>query len=328
MPGGNVLSKAGTTDSLVALHEEKIAASNDIGALEGKLRSEIFEKERANDKLKNQIITLQNQLAQCLPIAKKQEMENDRRQLELLLQATQHENEKMMVKLERAENRQRLLESELRKLAGENWQTFLNIPPPESPSLQSASAQPIGERAAMPGNPAFAASTVSLSASTRAPPVSGQRPTHKRTGSQSSILSRSVMGGGPSTSKAALHPPTPIREREGSPSNNPNSSFVTAPDRSRASPGEDNSGEDSFDEVDDVLDVSQLDDGAPTERELELERTNEMLRQQLEQVKLLVLGLDKRLSDREDALAKVVERAEAEGKGLESKLRELDLNRA
>jgi len=106
---------------------------------------------------------------------------------------------------------------------------------------------------------------------------------------------------------------------------------LTAADQTRAIRGdsgseddEDGVGDDSA-EVEDVLQGGGRDD-APTEREKALEHQNEALRQQLEQVKLLVLGLDKRLNEREERLTKAIERAEQENRTLDVKLRELDLN--
>jgi hypothetical protein len=64
----------------------------------------------------------------------------------------------------------------------------------------------------------------------------------------------------------------------------------------------------------------------PSARERELERTNAILRSQVEQVRLLVLGLDKRLLEREEHLGKTIQRAERETKGLDAKLRDFDLN--
>lgn len=104
---------------------------------------------------------------------------------------------------------------------------------------------------------------------------------------------------------------------------------MTAADQTRAirddSGSEDEEvGNDSA-EVENVLQKADRDD-APTEREMVLERKNEALQQQLEQVKLLILGLDKRLNEREERLAKAIERAEQENGILDVKLRELDLN--
>lgn len=112
---------------------------------------------------------------------------------------------------------------------------------------------------------------------------------------------------------------------------------MTAADRTRAprEKNEDDSEEDSATcddsaEVEDALGSGDESEGGagPTQRELELERKNELLQRQIEQVKLLVLGLDKRMSEREEALAKTIERAENESRGLKIKLRELDLNQA
>jgi hypothetical protein len=111
----------------------------------------------------------------------------------------------------------------------------------------------------------------------------------------------------------------------------PNSSYLTAADQTRAihddsgSEGEEDDVGDDSAEVEDVLQGADRDDG-PSEREMALKRKNDALQQQLEQVKLLVLGLDKRLNEREERLAKAIERAEQENRALGVKLRELDLN--
>lgn len=51
MPGGNVLAKVAAIDDLGVLQEERTIAPGNIDSMEAKLRSEIFEKERANDKV-------------------------------------------------------------------------------------------------------------------------------------------------------------------------------------------------------------------------------------------------------------------------------------
>lgn len=198
----------------------------------------------------------------------------------------------------------------------------LNIPAAESPSLRTTP----GGMSSFVANPNFSSSTLSLAVS--------QQPPTKHTGhsrSKSAILSRSLLhSNAPSTSRAAL--PSSIKEG----SRNPDSSYVTAADRTRApeefeeSDDEDDQTGDDSAEVEDALHSGDdgEDDHSPTELELQLERRNELLQKQLEQVKLLVLGLDKRLSDREELLGKTVERAEQASRGLDSKLRELDLNQA
>lgn len=201
----------------------------------------------------------------------------------------------------------------------------LNIPTAESPSLR---ATPGGGMSSFVANPNFSSSTLSLAVS--------QHPSVKHTSrsrSKSTILPRSLLhSGAPSTSRAA--PPSSFKEGI----KNPDSSYVTAADRTGGrhdfedSDGEgegDETGDDSA-EVEDALQSGDDDDHdhGPTERELELERRNDLLQRQLEQVKLLVLGLDKRLSDREELLGKTIERAEQANRGLDAKLRELDLNQA
>lgn len=51
MPASNVLTKVAAIDDLGVLQEERTTAPRNINSLEAQLRSEIFEKERANDKV-------------------------------------------------------------------------------------------------------------------------------------------------------------------------------------------------------------------------------------------------------------------------------------
>lgn len=53
MPGGNVLAKVAAIDDLGVLQEERTTAPRNIDSMEANLRSEIFEKERANDKVRH-----------------------------------------------------------------------------------------------------------------------------------------------------------------------------------------------------------------------------------------------------------------------------------
>lgn len=107
---------------------------------------------------------------------------------------------------------------------------------------------------------------------------------------------------------------------------------MTAADQTRAARGDDdNSISDEDDEDDDSAEVEealQEEEEGPTRRELELEKQNALLKHQVEQVKLLVLGLDKRLVEREEKLGKVVSKAERENRGLDVRLRELNANAA
>jgi hypothetical protein len=54
-----------------------------------------------------------------------QELEKEFQGLELLLHGTQRENEKAMAELERAKSREKLMERELKRFAGEDWEVGL-----------------------------------------------------------------------------------------------------------------------------------------------------------------------------------------------------------
>ncbi|KAH8987360.1 hypothetical protein EDB86DRAFT_2184828 [Lactarius hatsudake] len=111
--------------------------SDDLGVLkevpeestEVTLRRQLLEKDKENDKLRDQIQALQVQLAQRPPIEAIQELRKEYSNLELILQGTQRENERAMTELERGKQREKLLERELEKLAGGNWQANLDIAP-------------------------------------------------------------------------------------------------------------------------------------------------------------------------------------------------------
>jgi len=93
------------------------------------LRRQLLEKDRENDKLRDQIQALQAQLAHRPPIEAIQELRKEYSNLELILQGTQRENERAMTELERGKQREKLLERELEKLVGSNWQANLDIAP-------------------------------------------------------------------------------------------------------------------------------------------------------------------------------------------------------
>ncbi|KAF9450005.1 hypothetical protein P691DRAFT_702193 [Macrolepiota fuliginosa MF-IS2] len=111
-------------------------AADDIGVLregnetdEDVLRRQLLEKDRENDRLQTQIQILHAQLAQRPPAEQIQELEKEYKNLDLLLQGTQRENERCMAELDRAKQREKMLEQALAKLAGENWQSSLDIAP-------------------------------------------------------------------------------------------------------------------------------------------------------------------------------------------------------
>ncbi|KAG1763224.1 hypothetical protein EDD22DRAFT_887879 [Suillus occidentalis] len=114
-------------------------AADDLGilregeepAIEDVLR-QLLDKDRENDKLQSTILTLQQQLALRPPIERIQELEKEYKNLDLILQGTQRENERCMAELDRVKTREKMLEQALAKFAGENWQTALDIAPPSS----------------------------------------------------------------------------------------------------------------------------------------------------------------------------------------------------
>ncbi|KAI0800535.1 hypothetical protein C8Q74DRAFT_422282 [Fomes fomentarius] len=89
-------------------------------SVEDVLRRQLLEKDRECDKA---------QLAQRPPLEKIQALAKEYTNLELILQGTQRENERCMAEMERGKLREKMLERELEKLAGANWQTNLEIAP-------------------------------------------------------------------------------------------------------------------------------------------------------------------------------------------------------
>ncbi|XP_006453842.1 hypothetical protein AGABI2DRAFT_196390 [Agaricus bisporus var. bisporus H97] len=210
-------------------------AADDLGVLregnetdEDILRRQLIELSRENDKLQTQVQLLHAQLAQRPPVEKIQELEKEYKNLDLLLQGTQRENERCMSELERAKQREKMLEQALSKLAGENWQASLDIPPP------------------------------SLAA----------RPGHRRINSVTSLASSPLSIASPAASRPASATPPP------------SSSQMSQPDRQQALA-------------------------------------------YIEQVRLLVLGMEQRLQTRENKLVKTLERAEGEGKRFEQYRKEI-----
>ncbi|KAF7976196.1 hypothetical protein HWV62_7372 [Athelia sp. TMB] len=97
---------------------------------EDALRRQLLDKDRENDRLRTQIDQLQAQLSQRPPLETILDLEKEYKSLEILLQGTQRENERCMADLERGKNREKMLERELEKLAGSNWQSSLEITSP------------------------------------------------------------------------------------------------------------------------------------------------------------------------------------------------------
>ncbi|KAK0187847.1 hypothetical protein F5146DRAFT_960467 [Armillaria mellea] len=113
--------------------------SDDLGVLregdesnEDILRKQLIEKDRECDRLQTQVQQLQAQLAQRPSLETIQELQKDHKNLELLLQGTQRENERCMADIDRGKTREKMLERELARLAGDNWQAALDITPSSS----------------------------------------------------------------------------------------------------------------------------------------------------------------------------------------------------
>ncbi|KAI6031003.1 hypothetical protein EDC04DRAFT_74149 [Pisolithus marmoratus] len=139
-------------DDLGVLRETSEESVEDV------LRKQLLDKDRENDKLQTTILTLQAQLAQRPSIETFQEFEKEHRNLELLLQGTQRENERCMAEIDRMKTREKLLEQALAKVAGENWQSVLDITPSSTSSArigmgtylhrtQPSAAESAGQRA-------------------------------------------------------------------------------------------------------------------------------------------------------------------------------------
>ncbi|KAG2144687.1 uncharacterized protein EDB93DRAFT_1152746 [Suillus bovinus] len=122
----------GKTPLALATDDLGILREGDEPSIEDVLRRQLLDKDRENDKLQSTILTLQQQLALRPPIERIQELEKEYKNLDLILQGTQRENERCMAELDRVKTREKMLEQALAKFAGENWQSVLDIAPPSS----------------------------------------------------------------------------------------------------------------------------------------------------------------------------------------------------
>ncbi|KDR86001.1 hypothetical protein GALMADRAFT_85214 [Galerina marginata CBS 339.88] len=242
-------------------------AADDLGVLregdesnEDILRRQLLEKDQECDRLQMTIQALQEQLSLRPPIEKHQALEKDNKNLEILLQGANRENQKTMADIERSRAREKMLERELNRLAGDNWQANLEIPP----------------------------STLSLRSSSGV--STGLNMMHHRSNTIASPMSYNV---------TRHHSPSPSPRPDsssGSRSSARTSSSPTPYDHpSRAQQPQD-------------------------QEHREAQRQAALA--QIEQVRLLILGIDQKLDMREEKLTKMVERAEGEGRRYESKAAE------
>ncbi|KAI0756438.1 hypothetical protein C8Q80DRAFT_29121 [Daedaleopsis nitida] len=124
----------------LAIGADDLGVLREDESVEDVLRRQLLEKDRECDRLQIQIQTLQAQLAQRPPLDKIQALEKEYTNLELILQGTQRENERCMSEIERGKVREKMLERELEKLAGANWQTNLEIAPASVSSFHARAA--------------------------------------------------------------------------------------------------------------------------------------------------------------------------------------------
>ncbi|KAJ7847823.1 hypothetical protein B0H14DRAFT_908413 [Mycena olivaceomarginata] len=207
--------------------------ADDLGVLregnesdEDILRRQLIDKDRENDRLRTQVEALQAQLSQRPPLETIQRLEKEYKSLDLLLDGTQRENERCMSEIERGKAREKMLERELAKLAGENWQTALDIGPATAPTL------------------------------------SGRSMLHQRSNTLGTMPSPILSHAQAQNTSAAEEPPN------------------------------------------------------PAQRQLQIEQQQATLAH-IEQVRMLIMGMEQRLQTREDKLVKSVERAESEGRRFE-----------
>ncbi|KAJ7481885.1 hypothetical protein FB451DRAFT_1237465 [Mycena latifolia] len=207
--------------------------ADDLGVLregnesdEDVLRRQLIDKDRENDRLKTQVEALQAQLSQRPPLETIQQLEKEYKSLDLLLDGTQRENERCMSEIERGKAREKMLERELAKLAGENWQSALDIAPASAPTMN------------------------------------GRSMLHQRSNTLGSMPSPVLSHAQAQAASSRAEPPT----------------------------------------------VAQ--------QQLQIDQQHATLAH-IEQVRMLIMGMEQRLQTREDKLVKSVERAESEGRRFE-----------
>ncbi|RXW23076.1 hypothetical protein EST38_g2759 [Candolleomyces aberdarensis] len=294
-------------------------ASDDLGMLregtetdEDILRRQLIEKDRECDKLNTLVQTLQAQLAVRPPLEDVQALQKEYKNLELILSGTQRENERCMSELERVKQREKLLERKLCELVGENWQSSLDIPSVNT-SLLGNPLQPIRSAGHHQRSHTISSSPVTTlsgmySANRHSPSPSlrggkGRRGSYYSHDNGSSASQDQVRD-----SLLEEGPDSPVTQRR-------------KPQR-RSRRGRDDDGDEDVD--DDEEDDEDDDNEDSAERQREKEEQRAMLFSHIEQVKLLVLGMEQRLQTREGELKKNVDRAEREGGRFEVLRRELD----
>ncbi|GAW04327.1 hypothetical protein LENED_006108 [Lentinula edodes] len=255
----------GPGTSQLALH------SDDLGVLrEGDesdadvLRRQLLDKDRECDRLKTTLSLLQSQLSLRPPVEHVQALEREYKDLELLLEGTQRENERCMGEMERMKIREKMLERELARLAGDNWQSSLDISP-----FPPAAIGTLGRSSAFHQR-------------------SNTAPTNTR------MDSSSISSGRSASSSSPLNPSINANANPSSPhlANSPSISRSTSEHVLTSSPTQE----------------SDLHPGGGGGMD------PAMLAAHIEKVRLLIMGMETRISKREDHLQEMVKRAESEGR--------------
>lgn len=110
---------------------------------EDHLQRRLFEKDKEIEKMRTQIQTLRAQLATRPSAEKFQEQEKEIKTQETLIRGGQALNKQLMEDINAVKEREKLLEDQLRKLAGENWATNLEIPASSSPLKRPAARRSV-----------------------------------------------------------------------------------------------------------------------------------------------------------------------------------------
>ncbi|KAG8898152.1 hypothetical protein FRB99_007635 [Tulasnella sp. 403] len=181
--------------------------------IEGQLRRDLREAEKEVERLTGLVASLQTQLASRPPLTKVQALEKEYNQLELLYHSTQRENQLCMAEIEKGKRREKILEAELVKLFGDDWQDKLDLTnqlnPANNGTVQSSPVMasrvlPTTQPTHPPRRPSVV--TRGLSNSGHRPGDSPSRPSSPRNPGSPRIPSRS----------ATALPPTPNNNIESS----------------------------------------------------------------------------------------------------------------
>ncbi|KAG8836356.1 hypothetical protein FRC17_005642 [Serendipita sp. 399] len=152
-------TRRATTTRGHRLNSSTAGTFDEMGTLGGKgdglsetetLRRELDAYERENSRLRDQILSLQALLTQRPSAEELKAAKETVRNVELLLAGANKENERAMMETERANRRVKILEDELSRLAGENWQTTLDLAPSGRASLDSPERPTASAPAAAP----------------------------------------------------------------------------------------------------------------------------------------------------------------------------------